>query len=155
MMKEKQKEKKDRNGYLKQPIWCFGMGLIVFGSIGDFAALGFAAQSLITAVGGFTMVANLMFARFWLGEVITKLDYFATGCIVAGITLSAAFADKSKQCYTLDDLLCLYVREEFIVYAVVLGALIVGTFVGIRHIRSVKRKYGMGSPEYLRFVCSC
>ena len=42
--------------------------MVVVGSLGDFAALGFAPQTLVTPVGGFTMVANVVFARFFLKE---------------------------------------------------------------------------------------
>ena len=41
---------------------------MILGSLGDFAALGFAAQSLATPVGGFTMVANLFLQSFLQGE---------------------------------------------------------------------------------------
>ena len=37
--------------YILQPFWSLGLFLVVAGSLGDFAALGFAAQSLITPVG--------------------------------------------------------------------------------------------------------
>jgi len=47
--------------YLAQPLWWIGLFCVIMGSVGDFAALGFAAQSLVTPVGGFTMVANIFF----------------------------------------------------------------------------------------------
>ena len=52
--------------------------MIVFGSLGDFAALGFAAQSLITPVGGVTMVGRL---RKELPPLLCLTDLFPlTGC---------------------------------------------------------------------------
>jgi hypothetical protein len=36
----------DRN-YMKDKIWILGLGLVIFGSIFDFAALAFAAQSIV------------------------------------------------------------------------------------------------------------
>ena len=49
-----------------------GLLLVIFGSLGDFAALGFAPQSLITPVGGLTMVFNILFAHYWLGEALSR-----------------------------------------------------------------------------------
>lgn len=51
---------------------CVGMFLVIFGSLGDFAALGFAPQTLVTPVGGFTMVANVLFAHFFLKEAFSR-----------------------------------------------------------------------------------
>jgi drug/metabolite transporter (DMT)-like permease len=104
--------------YTRQPIWMLGLLMVILGAFADFAALGFAAASLITPVGGLTMVANLFFASWWLGERISRLDLGSTALIVLGIVLVAAFADKSSQCFDLASLLCLYTRVEFIVYAV-------------------------------------
>lgn len=118
--------------YAKQPIWVIGMLMVIVGALADFAALGFAAQSLITPVGGFTMVANLFFASYWLGERITRLDFMSTWLIIGGIVLIAAFADKSDQCFTLDMLKCLYKRKEFIAYAVMTGGLMVLVYLAIK-----------------------
>eukprot|EP00941_MAST-03F_sp_MAST-3F-sp1_P001895 g1895.t1 len=57
--------------YIQQPLWALGLLMIIAGAVGDFAALGFAAQSLITPVGGVTMVANVFFAYAFLGESVT------------------------------------------------------------------------------------
>lgn len=131
--------------YAKQPFWLLGLLGVIVGAILDFAALGFAAQSLITPVGGFTMVANLFFANFWLGESITRLDIISTFAIIAGIVLIAAFADKSNQCYTLDSLKCLYKRTAFIPYAVLVGGLIVLVYVAVVILR--KRAKAMQDGE--------
>merc|ERR1712194_638458 len=106
MIRELRKDS-DRS-YFKQPVWVLGFLMVLVGAIADFGALGFAAQSLVTPVGGFTMVANPFFARYWLGETISVLDLGSTGLIIVGIILVAAFADKSEQCFTLEVLHCLY-----------------------------------------------
>ncbi|GBG34674.1 Magnesium transporter NIPA2 [Hondaea fermentalgiana] len=117
--------------YVRQPLWLLGLVGVVLGAVLDFAALGFAAQSLITPVGGFTMVANLFFANYWLGETITRLDLVSTVAIIGGIVLIAVFADKSDQCYTLEALKCLYKRPTFIPYAILVGGFIVLVFVAV------------------------
>jgi len=130
MIQEIRRSSAERS-YFSQPIWVLGLVMVILGAVADFGALGFAAQSLITPVGGFTMVANLFFASYWLGETITRLDLAATLLIILGIILVAAFADKSSQCFSLDSLMCLYKRPQFIGYAVVIFGSIVVVYVGI------------------------
>ena len=59
MMREcKEKAAKEKRAYFSQPLWQIGLATLIIGSIGDFVALGFAPQSLMTPVGGFTLVCN-------------------------------------------------------------------------------------------------
>ena len=69
---ELEKESTERRGYFRQPWWAAGMGMVIAGSLGDFWALSYAAQSLIVPVGGFTLVANVCFASQWLGENLSR-----------------------------------------------------------------------------------
>lgn len=50
------------------------MAMVVLGAIGDFAAFGMAPQSLATPMGSFTLVANTLFAHYWLKEPMSKRD---------------------------------------------------------------------------------
>eukprot|EP00501_MAST-03F_sp_TOSAG23-6_P001436 GSMAST32.ASY1.ANO1.1493.1 assembled CDS len=118
MNKEQLRNLAKRRPYIRQPSWGTGLILVVCGSIADFAALGFAAQSLITPVGGITMVANVFFAYAFLGENVTRKDVFATVIICSGVALIPVFADKSESCYTADDLIMLFQRWQFVSYAV-------------------------------------
>lgn len=68
--------------------------------------------------GGVTMVANVFFAHFWLQEQLSKMDLAGTGAILVGVFLIAAFADKSEDTYTLDELTALYAEPAFIAYAI-------------------------------------
>mmetsp|Transcript_25787 Transcript_25787/g.73040 ORF Transcript_25787/g.73040 Transcript_25787/m.73040 type:complete len:519 (+) Transcript_25787:194-1750(+) len=106
--------------YIFQRTWLIGLVFVIAGSIGDFAALGFAAQSLATPVGGFTMVANVVFAHFFLHEKLCKRDLVATALVVIGVVLVAASADKTEKTFALDCLLKLYERAVFIGYLVLL-----------------------------------
>ena len=102
--------------FVKQGWWLIGLLLVILGSLGDFAALGFAAQSLATPVGGFTMVANLFFAKFFLKEKLGCRDVFATLAIVLGVVAVAVSADKTEKTYTLDCLIDLYATLRFQIY---------------------------------------
>eukprot|EP00500_Bicosoecida_sp_ms1_P000682 CAMPEP_0203809258 /NCGR_PEP_ID=MMETSP0115-20131106/2157_1 /ASSEMBLY_ACC=CAM_ASM_000227 /TAXON_ID=33651 /ORGANISM="Bicosoecid sp, Strain ms1" /LENGTH=386 /DNA_ID=CAMNT_0050717975 /DNA_START=78 /DNA_END=1235 /DNA_ORIENTATION=+ len=123
--------------YAGLPLWWAGLSLVVFGSLGDFAALGFAAQSLITPVGGVTMVANVFFAHFWLKEALSRIDLAGTAAIIAGVVLIAVYADKSEGTYTLDELIVLYEEPAFIIYAIVVGGGSVALYVAVRQIEKI------------------
>lgn len=86
--------------YWSSPIWITGVGLLVLGAIGDFVALGFAAQSIVAPLGSLTLVVNMFIARWMHGEKVTPLGIVATICIVAGSFIAIAFADHSDFTYT-------------------------------------------------------
>ena len=65
------------------------MSMVIVGALCDFGALSFAPQSVIMPVGSFTLVANVMFAHFWLGEALGNMDIMGTVLIVVGATLIA------------------------------------------------------------------
>ena len=136
--------------YFCQPLWFTGLLLVFVGSLGDFAALGFAAQSLVTPVGAVTMVANLFFASMWLGEQLSTQDIFGTILILIGAVLAAAFADKSEQCFTLTELVDLYKEPAFLAYASSVVVIMISFYVLSRHCEAVKANHGHTSGKYLR-----
>lgn len=44
--------------------WLSGLGLVIFGSLGDFAALSMVAQSIVAPLASTTLVTNVLFAHF-------------------------------------------------------------------------------------------
>ena len=52
----------ERTHMLLRPRWLTGLLMTIVGSIADFAALGFAAQSLVATLGSLTLVMNLIIA---------------------------------------------------------------------------------------------
>ncbi len=69
----------------------------MFGSIADFAALSFAAQSLIAPLGALTIVSNVVFAPYLLGEKISQKELLGTATIIFGSVIAVAFADHQSQ----------------------------------------------------------
>jgi hypothetical protein len=123
---------------------------VIGGAVGDFVALGFCAASLATPVGGFTMVCNCVFAHFFLHEVMTKRDYFATLLVMIGVVAVAVSADKTNATYDLPCILKLYGRMIFIIYTVVLTALVAWMWSLARWLNK-EREAGSTSPTYLRW----
>lgn len=50
-IQEGKKHMDKRRPYVKQPLWWAGLGLVIFGAIGDFVAFAFAPASVVTPIG--------------------------------------------------------------------------------------------------------
>jgi len=152
MMKEEDRDAEKQRPYICQPMWDAGLVLQITGSIGDFAALAFAPQSLCAPVGGCTIVANLAMAEIWLGEKMSKLDYVATCIVGSGVILSAYFADKSEQCFELFDLMDLYVTPSFLAYGSCVILVLIILYVLVSRYESIRDKFGKHSDEYMKVI---
>lgn len=64
--------------------WQAGIGLFAGGNVLNFVSFGFAAQSLLAALGSVQFVSNVVFARLVLKEAVTWRVLCATALIVAG-----------------------------------------------------------------------
>ncbi|ETV73649.1 hypothetical protein H257_11752 [Aphanomyces astaci] len=151
-MRETKKPAATKRGYLRQPLWMLGLWLVIFGSLGDFVALGFIPQSLAVPVGGSTIVANVFFAHKFLHEAFSRRDGIGTALILTGIVVVAAFADKSNGCHTLDQLIALYSQPAFVVYVAVVCVAMVVFYYCVRRIRFIVRTFGKTSTQYKRFA---
>lgn len=157
MIKEGKASRVDREyeerAYIFQPYWVIGLGMVIFGALGDFIALGFAAQSLTTPVGGLTMVANIMFAHMWLGEALSRMDIVATCIILCGVVTVAISADKTEKFYTLQCLLDAYLETEFLVYAFFMGMLLLFGYGINVYLRKLRARAGarFDSKEYKKW----
>ncbi len=58
--------------YWRQPVWVLGLALVIFGSAADFAALGFAAQTIVAPLGSLTLVSNVFFAPYFSSERVSR-----------------------------------------------------------------------------------
>ncbi len=93
---QSEKAKKD---YYKSSLWILGLAMIILGSVADFAALAFGAQSIIAPLGSLTLVSNVFFAPCLLGETLTARDIVATVTIMFGATIAVAFASHKDTIY--------------------------------------------------------
>ncbi len=69
---------------------------------------GFAAQSLLAALGVVQFLSNMVFARFLNNEHITKRVMFATALVVTGCILLVSFGNHESPIITAQELLELY-----------------------------------------------
>eukprot|EP00475_Leptophrys_vorax_P000594 TRINITY_DN1032_c0_g1_i2.p1 TRINITY_DN1032_c0_g1~~TRINITY_DN1032_c0_g1_i2.p1 ORF type:complete len:435 (-),score=106.79 TRINITY_DN1032_c0_g1_i2:332-1636(-) len=103
--------------YQSHPIWQLGLGVMIFGSLADFAALALAPQSIVAPLGSLTLVFNIFFARWMHHERITPLGIMATAFIVLGSVVTVSFASHKDESFLPEHLFDLYFTQRFIIYA--------------------------------------
>jgi len=72
---EQLKPENEQRAYIKRPVWWLGLLMVIAGSIGDFAAFGFATQALVASLGGgSTLIANVLIAHYLNKETLYRSD---------------------------------------------------------------------------------
>jgi len=113
-------------GLMMSPLWLFGFTLLVLVPLPfDFISLALAPASLITPLGGVTIILNNIAAPLCLGEKVTRLDWAATFVIVVGVAISTAFGVHCSTTYTGSELVKLYQQHAFIVCEVILCSVMI------------------------------
>lgn len=79
-------------------------------------AAGYAAQSLLAAIGSVQFVSNLVFAATVLKDTIPPRIVFATALIVAGDLLLVVFGSKESPEFTAWELAALYRAPGMVLY---------------------------------------
>ncbi|KAK9838720.1 hypothetical protein WJX74_001984 [Apatococcus lobatus] len=103
--------------------WQFGCGLFSLGNIMNFISFGYAAQSLLAALGSIQFVSNVVFAHLVLHEKGNQRVYLATAGIMAGCVLLVSFGNHQSQTVTVTDLMSYYQRTPYIIYLLISAAL--------------------------------
>lgn len=114
--------------YSKQKMWRAGLALVTLGSILDFTALIFAAQSIVAPLGSLTLVSNTVFAPLLLGESISRRDLIATGAIVCGACMAIIGADHSGSILPIEDLFACFLTERFMLYALIVSLVLLALY---------------------------
>lgn len=138
-----------RKPWFKLPLWWVGFLFLVIGAVSDFAAVGFAAQSLLAPLAAASLIINSIQAPCLLGEVPTLFDMLATLVICVGCTVSVVFADHTTRTYSLDDMLVLLVRPPFCTYLVSLLVLMVYAATVICRAQHDVQTVRIPAPHYL------
>eukprot|EP01006_Ploeotia_vitrea_P025318 TRINITY_DN58199_c0_g1_i4.p1 TRINITY_DN58199_c0_g1~~TRINITY_DN58199_c0_g1_i4.p1 ORF type:complete len:406 (+),score=200.15 TRINITY_DN58199_c0_g1_i4:71-1288(+) len=123
--------------YCSQKLWLGGLSLVIIGSVCDFAALAFAAQSVVAPLGSLTLVSNLWLAQLLLGEKISRQEIVATLGIVTGSALAVAFASHEDVDYQIDELFALYAKLRFFIYAFLVLLTLLVMRVMVHYIESI------------------
>ena len=126
--------------YTRQPGWALGLGMVILGSLCDFAALALAAQSIVAPIGSVTLVANMVFAQWWLKETLSRRDMIGTVLIIAGSVLTVAFGDHSDPEYNLADFRHFFGFTSSIIYALAILAFCATLYGLLLFLRPMKKR---------------
>eukprot|EP00884_Botryococcus_braunii_P007041 jgi/Botrbrau1/16338/Bobra.0345s0002.1 len=121
--------------------WQVGIALFALGNILNFVSFGFAAQSLLAALGSVQFISNVIFASLVLHEQVTKKILGGTALIVVGCILLVSFGNHDSKILTVHDMIADFKSTPYIVYLVLLTcsiAIMYTTYrVGKRKLRAV------------------
>ncbi|KAJ8773081.1 hypothetical protein K2173_028258 [Erythroxylum novogranatense] len=100
--------------------WRIGVLFFFLGNCLNFISFGYAAQSLLAALGSIQFVSNIAFAYFVLNKMITIKVLIATAFIVLGNIFLVAFGNHQSPVYTPEQLAEKYNNITFLLYCMVL-----------------------------------
>ena len=132
-------------------IWVSGLVCIIMGSVGDFGALAFGAQSLIAPLSSLALVANIVIATWMHGEEFSKRDGGCTLIIICGCVVSVVFAQQEDLVYTAPCLFALFGEPAAIAYFIFIITSLSGGMLFVKWIERVLESYGRQSVLYTRW----
>ncbi|KAK8693262.1 hypothetical protein V6N13_070853 [Hibiscus sabdariffa] len=100
--------------------WRVGILIFILGNCLNFVSFGYAAQSLLAALGSVQFVSNIAFAYFVLNKMVTVKVLAATAFIVLGNFFLVAFGNHQSPVYTPEQLAEKYNNITFLLYCLIL-----------------------------------
>ncbi|XP_023741221.2 probable magnesium transporter NIPA8, partial [Lactuca sativa] len=101
--------------------WRIGILFFAFGNALNFISFGYAAQSLLAALGSIQFVSNIAFSYFVLQKTVTvSIVLVATTFIVLGNIFLVAFGNHQSPVYTQEQLAKKYSNITFLFYCLLL-----------------------------------
>ncbi|KAF6145682.1 hypothetical protein GIB67_002776 [Kingdonia uniflora] len=105
--------------------WRVGILIFGLGNCLNFISFGYAAQSLLAALGSVQFVSNIAFAYFVLNKMVTVKVLVATAFIVLGNIFLVAFGNHQSPVFTPEQLAEKYENFVFLFYCVILILIVV------------------------------
>lgn len=100
--------------------WRVGIFFFALGNCLNFVSFGYAAQSLLAALGSVQFVSNIAFAYFVLSKTVTIKVVIATAFIVLGNIFLVSFGNHQSPVYTPQQLSEKYSNLVFLLYCLIL-----------------------------------
>lgn len=104
--------------------WRVGILFFALGNCLNFISFGYAAQSLLAALGSIQFVSNIAFACFVLKKTVTVKVLIATAFIVLGNIFLVAFGNHQSPVYTPEQLAEKYSNIAFLLYCLILATVV-------------------------------
>lgn len=105
-------------GYLKEWIWWFGLITMGIGECANFAAYAFAPASLVTPLGGLSVLVSAVLASKYLNERLNLLGQIGCWLCILGSTVIVIHSPKSEEVESLDELLEKLRSPIFVTYVI-------------------------------------
>ena len=139
--REDARPKEKQRHYAKRKIWWLGMLGVLSGAMLDMVAVGLANPALVVALGGSASLSgNVIVAKFWQKENLSKNDVTGIGCVIVGAVIIAIKAKKTE--FTdIESLLGNFQAADFLVYC---GVLAFALFVSLACV------YGSSADGFVR-----
>lgn len=138
--------------YTLHPIWISGMVVYLVGNLGSAFGLAYTPQSVITPIGSVSIVSNLAFARFMIGERIGLPTLLGVALILAGVVTIVTAADATCTVETVDSLLAKWKQRTFLTFAGVQLSILSCWQVYVILVEQRMRKESEGTPRCLSEV---
>ncbi|CAN1243982.1 Probable magnesium transporter NIPA8 [Linum perenne] len=100
--------------------WRVGIVFFFLGNCLNFVSFGYAAQSLLAALGSVQFVSNIAFAYFVFNKMVTVKVLVATAFIVLGNVFLVAFGNHQSPVFTPEQLVEKYSNITFLFYLMIL-----------------------------------
>lgn len=100
--------------------WRVGILFFALGNCLNFISFGYAAQSLLAALGSVQFVSNIAFAYFVLSKTVTVKVMVATAFIVLGNIFLVSFGNHQSPVYTPEQLTEKFSNLVFLLYCLTL-----------------------------------
>ncbi|KAG6435102.1 hypothetical protein SASPL_106753 [Salvia splendens] len=105
--------------------WRIGIIFFILGNSLNFISFGYAAQSLLAALGSVQFVSNIAFAFFVLNKTVAVKVLIATAFIVLGNIFLVAFGNHQSPVYTPEQLAEKYGNTTFLIYCLILVIVVI------------------------------
>lgn len=128
-MDNEQLPQESRRSECRRWKWVLGFALYVSGQLSNGAALAYGDQSMLAALGAFSLVVNTLLSPCMLGEILSKRHVLCTLVIVAGVSVVVVFSSKKDTNYTLESLLDLFKRTAFLITTGALALVLIYEFI--------------------------
>merc|ERR1719295_2166601 len=110
-----------KGSYVCDSFWLLGLCLQILGALLDFAALGYAPQSVVAPLGSLTLVVNVVVSPCMHSEKPTYRTIIATMVIILGAAMTVAASPREDGVSTVDGVFALYEASSFLIYSTVIG----------------------------------
>ncbi|KHN00641.1 NIPA-like protein 3 [Glycine soja] len=110
--------------FINGSMYCFCIVFFFLGNCLNFISFGYAAQSLLAALGSVQFVSNIAFAYFVLNKMVTVKVLVATAFIVLGNVFLVAFGNHQSPVYTPEQLTEKYTNISFLLYLLALVSIV-------------------------------